>query len=173
MADADLHAGFTAVVDEHRKLIYKLAYAYCDRREDRHELMQEILIQLWRAWPTFEGRSRASTWIYRIGLNVAISHVRAETRRLRDGRDTQPLEDLGLDLAQADAGFDSDSDDWLSLRRLIDSLDAMNRAIILLYLEGHSAEEAGAILGLTATNITTRLSRIRAELQSRAQGSAA
>ncbi len=153
---------FVELLSEHRGILYKVAYAYCRDREDREDLVQEMLIQLWRSFPRFDGRVKFSTWMYRIAMNVAISHYRASTRRIRD---TVPLEELGLDIAAAEALFEEAGDNMRVLRQLIGQLDEMDRALILLFLDGRDHGEIAEIVGITPTNVATRIHRLKQRLQ--------
>ncbi|MCH8619783.1 RNA polymerase sigma factor [Undibacterium sp. TS12] len=149
---------------QHKRLLYKVAHGYCRHAEDRRDLVQDMVVQLWRAYPGFDGRVQFSTWMYRIAMNVAISHYRSEARQVRD---TVPLEEFGLDIAEADQLFNAQSDNMRTLDKLIRELDELNRALILLFMDGHGNEEIASIMGLTATNVATRMSRIKQKLQSR------
>jgi RNA polymerase sigma-70 factor (ECF subfamily) len=100
--------------------------------------------------------------MYRIAMNVAISHLRTEGRRIRD---TVPLEDFALDIAAADQITEHESDNMRELHRLIGAMDEMSRALILLYLDGHGPEEIAAIVGITPGNVATRINRIKTRLQ--------
>ena len=102
MPSATLTGEFLGRLDNHKRILYKVAYIYCRDREDRQDLVQEMLIQLWRSYGRFDDHVRFSTWMYRIAVNVAISHYRNEGRRIRD---TLPLEEYGLDIAAADHLF--------------------------------------------------------------------
>lgn len=159
---ADQHATFLAHLDRHKALLYKVANAYCPRREDRSDLIQDIVLELWRAWPRYDGRAAVSTWMYRIAVNLAISVFRGENRRIRDAL---PIEDFGMDLAAADRVLESDSDDLRSLHQLISRLDEVNRALVLLYLEGYAQDEIAEMLGMTPSNVATRINRIKQRLQ--------
>lgn len=158
----DPHSPFLAQLEQHKALLYKVANAYCPRREDRGDLIQEIVTELWCAWPRYDGRAAVSTWIYRIAVNVAISIHRGEGRRIRDAL---PIEEFGLDLAAADRVLDAEGDDLRALHQLIARLDEVNRALILLYLEGYGQNDIADMLGLTATNVATRINRIKQRLQ--------
>lgn len=159
----DQHTLFLAAIERHKALLYKVANAYCPRREDRSDLIQDIVLELWRAWPRYDGRAAAvSTWMYRIAVNVAISAFRGERRRIRDAL---PIDDPGFDLASADHVLDTEDDELHSLHQLIAQLDEVNRALILLYLEGYGQTEIADMLGLTATNVATRINRIKQRLQ--------
>ena len=156
------HTAFLTQLDAHKGILYKVANAYCARREDRSDLIQEMVVELWRAWPRFDGRAAFSTWMHRIAVNVAISVFRGESRRIRD---TVPIEEFGMDLAAADRVLDGESDDLRALHQLIGQLDEINRALILLYLEGYGYEEIADMVGLTPTNVATRINRIKNKLQ--------
>lgn len=153
---------FLAELKQHKAILYKVANAYCNRREDRGDLIQDITMELWRAWPRFDRTQAFAGWMQRIAINVAISFFRGESRRIRDAL---PIEDFGMDLAAADRVIDSEGDDLRALHQLIAKLDDVSRALILLYLEGYSQEETADMLGLSATNVATRIHRIKQKLQ--------
>ncbi|HEX4495910.1 MAG TPA: sigma-70 family RNA polymerase sigma factor [Thermoanaerobaculia bacterium] len=155
---------FVQLLEEHKRLLYKVASAYCAEAEDRRDLMQEIVIQLWRSFPRYDDRLKFSTWMYRIGMNVAISFLRGEGRRGR--RETVALEGIDvIDTVAADRILGEAGDDVRLLQRLVSRLDEMSRALIVLYLEGYSHAEIAEILGITATNVGTRVNRIKSRLR--------
>ncbi|MBS0386602.1 MAG: RNA polymerase sigma factor [Proteobacteria bacterium] len=166
-ASAMPHAGdekrFLAFLESQRRTLYKVAYFYCRDPEERRDLVQEIAIQLWRSFDAFDGRSSEATWTYRVATNVAITHRRREGRRIRDAL---PL-DFAFDVA--DQRFDQDTGQSRQLRALIDGLDEMSRALVLFYLEGFDHSEIADLIGTTASNVGTRLNRIKAKLQSAAK----
>lgn len=153
---------FVALLDRHKPILYKVASAYCARREDRGDLIQDIVVELWRAFPRFDGRASFATFMHRIAVNVAISHFRGESRRIRDAL---PIEDLAFDLAAADRVMDNAGDDLVALQQAIAALDDISRALVLLHLDGYDHDAIGAMLGLTPGNVGTRLHRIRQKLQ--------
>jgi len=155
-------ARFLAFLKEHRGILYKVAFGYCRDREDRGDLVQEMVIQLWRSFERYDGRVKFSTWAYRVAMNVAISHFRGEARRVRD---TLPLDELAHELAAVDPLMDEAGDNMRVLRRLIDGLDELNRALVLLYLDGYTSEEIAEIVGISPGNVTTRVNRVKNELQ--------
>lgn len=154
---------FLQLLDEHKRILYKIANAYCAQTEDRRDLVQEIVIQLWQSFPRYDSQFAFSTWMYRVGMNVAISFYRGKRR---SGRDTLALDEI-IDFAAADQTV---SDDVRLVHRLIAQLDEMSRALMLLYLEGYSHTEIAAIVGLSVTNVGTRLARIRQKLSEQAKG---
>ncbi len=159
---ADHTGEFIARLERHQRILFKVAYMYCRDRDDRQDLVQEMLIQVWRGYERFDGRVQFSTWMYRIAVNVAITHYRSERRRIRD---TVPLPEYGLDIAAADALFDNEGDNMRELRQIINGLDELNRALILLFLEGFSSEEIAEVVGISASNVSTRINRLKTKLQ--------
>lgn len=148
---------FLALLEAHQKILYKVAYVYCPRPDDRPDLIQEMIVQLWRAFPRFDPRYAFATWMYRIAMNVAISAARRERRR------SGPLVPLDAE-AHAVAAAADPSDLW-ELRQAIDGLDELNKALVLLALEGQPHEAIAAILGISVSNVGTRLSRVRQRLR--------
>lgn len=154
---------FVQLLEEHKRLLYKVASVYCADPEDRRDLVQEIVIQLWRSFPRYDDQLKFSTWMYRIGMNVAISFLRSEGRR---GRDTVAIEQVDIiDSAAADRVLGEVGDDFRLLQQLVSQLDEMSRALIVLYLEGYSHAEIAEILGISATNAGTRINRIKNRLR--------
>jgi RNA polymerase sigma-70 factor (ECF subfamily) len=156
-SQGDLEQAFLALVEEHAGILRKVAASYSRTPADRHDLMQEISLQMWKAYPRYRPDRSFSTWMYRIALNVAISHLRRASRPLRQ---TVPLdEECNLPAAPAS---ESEPDARVGLlQRVIEELDPLNRALLLLYLEDREYREIAAILGLTETNVATKLSRLK------------
>jgi len=154
---------FLAFLASQQRTLYKVAYIYCRDREERRDLVQEMAIQLWRCFDQFDERAALSTWTYRVAMNVAISHRRREGRRIKDA--------LPLDFAfeVADETFAADTEQSRHLRALIDGLDEMSRALVLFYLEGFDHSEIADLLGTSASNVATRLNRIKARLHAQAK----
>lgn len=162
MGKAPENGQFLQQLERHKAILYKVANAYCNRREDRGDLIQEIVIELWRSFDRFDGRAAFSTWMHRIAMNVAISFYRGESRRIRDAL---PIEEFGMDLAAADSVMDAQSEDLHALHQMISKLDEINRALILLYLEGYPQEEIAEMVGISSSNVATRINRIKQKLQ--------
>lgn len=160
---------FLAELEAHKKILYKVARIYCANREDREDLMQETAVQLWRSHASFDGRSSFSTWMYRVALNVAISWVRSR----RYERQTVALDEPLLDASAIEEAAANDVPPHLRvfLAQVLEGLGDLDRALILLYLEGHDHEAMAAILGLSATNVATKINRIKARLQKEHGGS--
>lgn len=160
---------FLDLLEGHKKILYKVAYAYCGAAEDRRDLMQEMVIQLWKSFGRFDGRVKFSTWMYRIAMNVAISSLRSEGRRIRD---TVPIEESGLEIAAADDLMEAAGDNMRTLQQLIGRLDEMSRALLLLYLDGHGADEIAEIVGISPGNVAIRLTRLKQKLAREFQSAA-
>lgn len=155
------HQAFLQQIETHRGLLYQVAHAYCAQRQDRADLIQDMVLELWRAFPRYDGRAAFSTWMYKVALNVAISRFRGASRRERSIADDAAL---GLDLIAADQAMETDHD-LIALRQLIAQLEPLNRALILLYLEGHGQDVIAETLGLSTTNVATRINRIKQKLK--------
>jgi RNA polymerase sigma-70 factor (ECF subfamily) len=152
---------FETLIQAHRGIVFKVANAYCRDPEDRQDLAQEIVTQVWRAFPAFDESRKFSTWMYRIALNVAISFQRREAVRGRHVTSVDPDA-----LANVADPFRSESDPRVrDLYRLIDTLDDLNRALVLLHLEGYDHREIGFVLGISEPNVATKLTRIRQQLR--------
>jgi RNA polymerase sigma-70 factor (ECF subfamily) len=153
---------FLGLLDEHRKILYKVAASYGRTPEDRRDIEQEIVLQLWRSFGRFDGRVKFSTWMYRIALNVAISFVRRESRRLRR---TVTVEGSALDAVPADPRTEEREEGQRLLHHVIHQLDELNRALVILYLDGQSHEEIAEVLGISVSNVGTRMGRIKEQLR--------
>src|SRR4051794_9595983 len=156
-------ATFQGLLERHQKMVFKVASTYCRNPEDRRDLVQEIAVQLWRAFPRYDEGRRFSTWMYRIALNVAISSARRAGRRemqslSRDGDVADPVE-RPAELHERDEQVSA-------LHGFIDRLDGLNRALLLLYLEEHSYREIAEVLGITETNVATKISRLKQRIRS-------
>jgi RNA polymerase sigma factor (sigma-70 family) len=148
---------FAELLEQHRRMVFKVANAYA-RESDREDLAQEIAVQLWRAFPDYDPSRPFSTWLYRIALNVGISHLRGRATRERR---TVPLE-LDLHETADPVSHEPDADEAPRLlARFIAQLDALNRALLLLYLDERSYREIADILGISETNVSTKINRLK------------
>src|ERR1700730_77518 len=119
---------FSALIGEHKGIIYKIANSYCRNAEDRKDLIQEIIVHLWKSHDRYDDRFKLSTWIYRIALNVAISAYRRQ--KMRSER-ISPLEEIIIEPA---AEAEQPDPKIATLHRIIDQLDELNRTLMILYL---------------------------------------
>lgn len=153
-------ADFAALLEDNRRLIFKVANTYARGRDEIEDLAQEIATQSWRAFPTYDPSRSFSTWLYRIALNVAISWLRIEApRRLRSVPFDADVHDAAIPVV------DETDDGIRILRGFIASQGALDRALLLLYLEERPNAEIAEILGITATNVTTKINRLKERLR--------
>jgi RNA polymerase sigma factor (sigma-70 family) len=162
-ATEDSQRAFSALAAQHAGIVRKVATTYCRDAEDRADLAQEIHAQLWAAWPRYDASRPFTTWMYRVALNVGISHVRGVYRRARH---FEPLADVHD--AVAGEAVDHEANQRLAaLATVIDGLDGMNRALLLLYLDERSHSEIADILGLSESNVGTRIGRLKQTIRAR------
>ncbi|GAA4312495.1 sigma-70 family RNA polymerase sigma factor [Nibribacter koreensis] len=155
----DLHQQFTRVIQENKGLIFKVSAMYTNSADDRNDLQQEIVYQLWKSYESFKQESKLSTWMYRVALNTAIAYLNQTKRRVS----TIPLE---LDTDRFVESYDKTEEEQIQqLYAQIQSLHLLDRGIILLFLEGKKYEEIAVIVGITPSNVGTRISRIKEKLR--------
>ena len=151
---------FIKTIDDHKKIIYKIVNSYCPNRDHRKDLEQEIIIQLWNSFDNYNKKYKYTTWMYRIALNVAISFYRKEKK--------QPIksdfynEESIFSIIEDDEESTTELDRHLKLlQNFINNLNELNKALMLLYLEEKSYEEIAEILGISKTNVATKIGRIK------------
>lgn len=149
MTAADLEPAFAAMLRENRAALARLARHYAGP-EDWQDLQQEMHLQLWRSFPGFDGRAQRSTWVYRVALNTALGH------RRKPRREHQPLDPS---IEPADAG--SAGDPMAVLENFLAMLDPVQRAVLLLDLEGLEREQIAEVLGLSPGAVAVRMTRLR------------
>lgn len=148
---------FVGMVRTYERVIYKVCYLYTTPNASLSDLYQEVVLNLWKAYPNFRAECKVSTWIYRIALNTCISFIRKE-------KNIPEIVNLTQDLDCTEE--DDETQQMLrQLYHLINRLGQLEKSIILLYLEEKSYEEIAEITGLTVTNVATRLSRIKDKLR--------
>ena len=145
---------FRTLLDSHKGILYKVCHSYCQDRHDREDLAQEIIMQLWLSFRRFDEQYRFSTWMYRIALNVAISFYRRESVRTH-----HLISDERYVLGAIDE-TKGEPEDVQLLYKFIEKLDELDKALVLLYLDGNSYEEIAGVLGITQTNVATKLNRL-------------
>jgi len=149
---------FVALIKEHQGLIYKVTKLYTNSKEDAEDLYQDIVYQLWKSLGTFRNESKISTWIYRIALNASITHLRKEKRK---GSQLAVTEEL---LNKEDTKDHLQEEQFEIMYAYLKKLNEVEKGIVFLYLEGKSYDEIAAITGFTASNVGTRLSRIKQKI---------
>lgn len=152
---------FLFVIQSNKGIIYKVVNAYCKNAEDRKDLVQEIIVQLWRAFEGYREEYKHSTWMYRIALNVAISFYRKEHRRKSIAN---PISDGIFQFADNDITEEKENELGL-LQQLIAQLKDLDKALMVLYLEEKSQKEIAQIIGISETNVATKIYRIKNSLK--------
>jgi RNA polymerase sigma-70 factor (ECF subfamily) len=153
---------FQELIEQHRGILYKVARAYCPLEEERQDLIQEMMIQIWQALPRYNAQYKSSTWIYRIALNVAISYYRKTTtqQRRQQALDANALQGTEADSSEKEQQFHL-------LEQFISELKELDRALMVLYLEDRNHAEIAEILGISISNVATKVGRIKDKLKQR------
>ena len=148
---------FLKIIETNKRLIFKICNSYCQNADDREDLAQEIIFQLWKSWGNFNNEYKLSTWMYRIALNVAISFYRKEqktTNTVLMGEE-HLIEIVDENLEE---GLEANLN---ALQKFINELKPLDKALMLLYLEEKSHKEMAEIIGITSTNVATKIGRIK------------
>jgi RNA polymerase sigma-70 factor, ECF subfamily len=160
MSDNRQKDQFLDILEKNIGIIIKIARAYSKTFHDKEDLINDITLELWKSFGRFKGESKISTWIYRIALNTSMNYNRKrEKDRLFFLDDLKQMENLSWLIEQPDS---SNSE---ILYQCIDELNQLNKAIILLYLDGNSHDEISNITGISKTNVGTRISRIKEQIK--------
>lgn len=151
---------FLQLIEDNKRIIFKISNSYCQNKNNREDLAQEIIYNLWKSGHRFNDDYKFSTWMYRIALNVAISFYRKEKRTA-----TSIHYDEVFDVAdKSDENIEMDENIKL-LQTFINELKELDKALMLLYLESKSYSEIAEILGISETNVATKISRIKNNLK--------
>jgi RNA polymerase sigma-70 factor (ECF subfamily) len=153
-----MEQAFLQMVKENQGIIHRVCRTYADGAEEREDLFQEVLLQLWKAYPNFRSEAKLSTWMYRVSLNVAISGLRKKKRRPALS---------SLDVAESLSSHEpTDQQESIAfLQKAIRTLPEVDRAIILLYLEDCSYDEISEVMGITPNHVGVKINRIKARLK--------
>ena len=153
---------FHQILEQHKGILFKVARTYCQNEADRQDLLQEMMIQIWKSLHRYNDNFAITTWLYRIALNVAISFYRKNTHQQNK---SLPLTDEMKHIQEEPS---SEKQDQLSLlEQFISEFNDLDKALVLLYLEDKSHAEMAEIMGLSVTNIGTKLGRIKEKLKKR------
>ena len=144
------------MVEQQKSTIYTVSYMFSKDQDEVSDLFQEVLVNLWKSFPQFEGRSDIRTWVYRVAMNVCVSLDRKKKRH-----NTVPLT---MDINPYD-DENPNSKQMELLRKRISLLGPFDRAIIMLWLENMSYDEIAAVVGISVKNVSVRLYRIKEELK--------
>ena len=151
---------FYSSLENHKAILHKICNSYSKNNEDRSDLFQEIIIQIWHSIERYDPKYKMSTWIYRISLNTAISFYRKHKNR--DKESTIQFDDL----FSIDDSLDIEKDPIIEqLHEYIEALNGMNKALILLYLDDYNYHTISEILGISVSNVGTKIARIKSTLK--------
>lgn len=156
----ELEHKFISEFQENQNIIHKVCRIYTNNQEAHNDLFQEITIQLWKAYPKFRGESKLSTWMYRIGLNTAITLYRKSKRSIK----TQDFDSVFHRIQSTD--YDDTEEEQLKLMyKAIHQLSDIDKALIFLYLEDKNYKEISATIGISEVNARVKMNRIKTRLR--------
>lgn len=156
---------FLDIIDTHKGIIYKITNGYCKDQADRQDLTQEIILQLWRSFDKYDVKYSITTWMYRIALNTSISFYRKHKLRIENSTQLLSKHESALAIAEVY----TENPDVTQLQGFIQELKEIDKAIILLYLDGLAQKDIAEIIGITSTNVSTRITRIKKNLRQKFQ----
>ena len=155
----DIKETFITAIKENEGIVFKIASVYTNNTDDKNDLVQEIIYQLWKSYESFNHQSSLSTWMYRVALNVAIYQLKVSKKRVL----TVPIDGQVLDYYEID---ESQIDEkWKVFRQHIDNLNLLDKGIVMLYLDHKSYDQIAEIIGISTSNVGTKLSRIKEKLR--------
>lgn len=157
MNKSKLGQRFLRLVDSYKQVIYKVCFMYATEDETISDLYQEVVLNLWTAFPRFRSESKPSTWVYRISVNTCISRLLHNIRQPKTVSITTSMADLFPE--------ESEREQLKELYQLISQLGELERALILLWLDNKSYEEIAEILGISVSNVGVRINRVKARLR--------
>lgn len=158
--DTTTEQSFISLINKHQGIIHKVCGMYCHDRDEKKDLFQEVVLQLWKSFGSFRGESKVTTWIYRVALNTAISTFRKESRKPQQS----DIDTLNVQIAE-DTDYQVKNEQFQQLYNAIKQLSEIERAIVMLYLDDIPYEEIAETVGITANNARVRMNRIREKLR--------
>lgn len=156
-----LKHNFVALLTQHQNIVHKVCRLYTNNQEAHNDLFQEITIQLWKAFPKFRGDAKFSTWMYRVGLNTAITLYRKNKRRIK----TQEFDALQFKIKAEDYD-DTEEQQLKQLYKAIHQLNDIEKALVFLYLEDKNYKEISDTMGISEVNARVKMNRVKTKLKS-------
>lgn len=150
---------FLTKIESHKGIIHKVSRIYFEDAEDREDLTQEIILQLWKSYSSFQGKSQFSSWMYRVALNTAILFFKKEKKKVSGGEISELEEKIA-----AEEG-DEKEEQLAQFYKAVQLLNKIEKALILQFIEGLSGEEIASNLGMTAGNVRVKLNRTKKKLE--------
>jgi RNA polymerase sigma-70 factor (ECF subfamily) len=162
MNEKEQRQHFLNIIEQQKGILYTVARAYCPNADDRQDLIQEMMIQIWQSIHKYDDQFKISTWLYRISLNVAISFYRKSSTR------SKKYTELTEQLIETPVEDKSENERQLYLLdQFISELKEIDKALMILYLEDKSHTEIAEILGISVSNVGTKIGRIKNKLKTR------
>ena len=151
---------FLHIIQKNQGIIHKVCNIYCDTEDDRSDLFQEIVVQLWKSYPNFRRESKVSTWMYRVALNTAITTFKKSKRR--PDQSSLTYDNFQIE----DEKYDTETEENIKvLHKAIQQLTGIEKSIVLLYLENKKYEEIAEITGITQNYVRVKMNRIKKKLK--------
>lgn len=148
---------FLDKIENHKGMIFKISKMYTDGNEDREDLFQEIVYQLWKSYQTFEGKSKFSTWLYKVSINTALTFLAKEKKMVKVSFPDHHL-------LAAEEPHEKETQ-LQFFYRAVHELSGVEKALIFLFLEGQNHKEIATNLGISEVNARVKLSRTKEKLQ--------
>ncbi|WP_163326040.1 RNA polymerase sigma factor [Draconibacterium mangrovi] len=151
---------FLHIIQKNQGIIHKVCNIYCDTEDDRSDLFQEIVVQLWKSYPNFRKESKVSTWMYRVALNTAITTFKKSKRR--PDQSSLTFDNFQIE----DEKYDTETEENIKvLHKAIQQLTGIEKSIVLLFLENKKYEEIAEITGITQNYVRVKMNRIKKKLK--------
>lgn len=149
---------FVKLLNAHQKIVHKVCNFYVDDKTDREDLFQEISLQAWKSFGGFRGDAQFSTWLYRVALNTAITFFRKEKKQIETNYSETIIDVVALDENNIE-------EQVTAMYKAISSLNKIDKALVMLYLEDYSYIEIGEMLGITPNNVAVKMNRLKIKLK--------
>jgi len=150
---------FISLIEKHQGIIHKVSRMYCNKEECRQDLFQDILVQLWQSFSSFNNNSKFSTWMYRVALNTAIAQFKKDKKNNEDS-----VPKIPVNIPEEETYTEKESRKEV-VHWAINKLNKAEKAIIILYMDDYSYEEISEIAGITMSNVGVKINRIKIKLQ--------
>lgn len=148
-------------MEVHQNVIHKICRLYTKSSAEHKDLFQEITIQLWSAYPKFRGEAKFSTWMYRVGINTAISLYRKSKRKIQ----SFSFDDVAFKIPQDDSYDDTEDQQLSAIYHAVKQLNDIDKALVFLYLEDKSYKEISETMGISEVNARVRMNRVKKKLK--------
>ncbi|WP_053975424.1 RNA polymerase sigma factor [Mangrovimonas xylaniphaga] len=158
--DKELEHSFVKLLEEHQNIVHKVCRLYTNNQDAHNDLFQEITIQLWKAYPKFRGDAKFSTWMYRVGLNTAITLYRKSKRRI----DTQEFDAVQFKI-KSEEYDDTEEQQLKLLYNAVYQLNDIEKALVFLFLEDKNYKEISETLGISEVNARVKMNRVKTKLK--------